>query len=62
MRSLICTYTCCCCIVLLCANSIPSLILVLIVITCVSREKLQLMKIPHNRDIVKHKENGGTQV
>jgi hypothetical protein len=41
--------------VLLCAYSIPSLTLVLIVTTCIRRERLQLMDIPHNRDIVKHK-------
>jgi hypothetical protein len=49
-------FVCCCCVVLLCAYSIPSLTLVLIVITCVRLERLQIVEIPHNWDIVKHKE------
>jgi hypothetical protein len=42
---------CCCCIMLLCAHSIPSLTLVLIVINCVRHEILQFMEITHNWDI-----------
>jgi hypothetical protein len=42
--------------VLLCAYSATSLTLVLIVITYVKRERLQLVEIPHNRDIVRYKE------
>jgi hypothetical protein len=41
--------------VLLCAYYTPFLTLVLIMITCVRREKLQLMEIPHNRVIVRYK-------
>jgi hypothetical protein len=33
----------------------PPLLLFLIVITCVRRERLQIVEIPHKRDIVKHK-------
>jgi hypothetical protein len=43
-------------IVLLCVYSTPSLTLVLIVITCVRHERLQLVEIPHKRDIVRYKE------
>jgi hypothetical protein len=41
----------CCCVVLLCAYSIPSLALVLIVINCIRRERLQFVEIPQNWDI-----------
>jgi hypothetical protein len=47
---------CCCCVLLMCVYSTPSLTSVLIVITCVRRERLQLVEIPHNRDIVRYKE------
>jgi hypothetical protein len=56
LRSLLCICVCCCSIVLLCAYSTPSLTPVLIVITCVRRERLQLVEIPNNRDIVRYKE------
>jgi hypothetical protein len=55
LRSLLCICLCCC-VVLLCVYSTPSLTPVLIVITCVRRERLQLVEIPHNRDIVRYKE------
>ena len=45
-----------CCVVFLCVYSITSLSSVLIVIICVRSERLQLMEIPHNLDIVRYKE------
>jgi hypothetical protein len=54
--SLLYVCVCCCCVVLFCAYYIPSLTLGLIVIICVRREGLQFVEIPHNRDIMKHKE------
>jgi hypothetical protein len=42
--------------VLLCAYYATSLTLVFIVITYVKRERLQLVEIPQNRDIVRYKE------
>jgi hypothetical protein len=47
---------CCCCIVLLCVYSTPSTTSILIVFSCVRRDRFQLVEIPHNRDIVRYKE------
>jgi hypothetical protein len=56
LPSLLCIFACCCYVVLLCAYSTPSLTPVLIVITCVRWERLQVVKIPQNQDIVRYKE------
>jgi hypothetical protein len=51
LRSLLHICVCCCYVVLLCAYSIPSLTLDLIVIICVRHERFQFVEIPHNWDI-----------